>query len=148
MKAKIFIALALLAALLATSALAGPSTTGDNGLGYQVGGTIGEAPDADGDGIPNGQDPDYVRPADGTGSQFGKGTGRSACTMVLENVIPGLGGYWQQMRALLGTALGYGPGDGTGTGDHPQDGTGYGPGPNGDGTCDGDGGGMWQAMHR
>lgn len=28
------------------------------------------APDADGDGIPNGQDPDYTRPLDGTGSKF------------------------------------------------------------------------------
>lgn len=28
--------------------------------------------DDDGDGIPNGQDPDYVRPQDGTGHQFGK----------------------------------------------------------------------------
>lgn len=27
------------------------------------------APDADGDGIPNGLDPDYVRPEDGTGNQ-------------------------------------------------------------------------------
>jgi hypothetical protein len=34
--------------------------------------------DDDGDGIPNGQDPDYVRPQDGTGHQFGQmhGTGR------------------------------------------------------------------------
>lgn len=28
------------------------------------------APDADGDGIPNGLDPDYVKPADGTGNQY------------------------------------------------------------------------------
>jgi len=28
------------------------------------------APDADGDGIPNGQDPDYVRPLNGKGSMF------------------------------------------------------------------------------
>lgn len=28
--------------------------------------------DDDGDGIPNGQDPDYVKPKDGTGHQFGK----------------------------------------------------------------------------
>jgi len=39
------------------------------------------APDADGDGIPNGQDPDYVRPQDGSGggsrmvSVTGTGTG-------------------------------------------------------------------------
>jgi hypothetical protein len=29
-------------------------------------------PDADGDGIPNGQDPDYVRPEDGSGQQNGR----------------------------------------------------------------------------
>lgn len=28
------------------------------------------APDADGDGIPNGLDPDYVKPAEGTGNQY------------------------------------------------------------------------------
>lgn len=31
--------------------------------------------DADGDGIPNGQDPDYVRPQDGSGAGSGDGTG-------------------------------------------------------------------------
>ena len=30
------------------------------------------APDHDGDGIPNGLDPDYVRPEDGTGTVSGK----------------------------------------------------------------------------
>lgn len=34
------------------------------------------APDADGDGIPNGQDPDYVPPKDGTGQGRGKGQGK------------------------------------------------------------------------
>lgn len=34
--------------------------------------------DTDGDGIPNGQDPDYVKPHDGSGHKFGKmnGAGR------------------------------------------------------------------------
>lgn len=31
--------------------------------------------DDDGDGIPNGQDPDYVKPANGSGRQLGKGLG-------------------------------------------------------------------------
>jgi hypothetical protein len=34
------------------------------------------APDADGDGIPNGQDPDYVKPADGSGAGVGQGSAR------------------------------------------------------------------------
>lgn len=33
------------------------------------------APDADGDGIPNGQDPDFVKPQDGSGRGAGKGRG-------------------------------------------------------------------------
>lgn len=70
--------------------------------------------DSDGDGIPNGQDADYVRPQDGTGQKNMKG----------KNSQIKLGGNK------------YGPGDGTGTGVGPQDGTGYGPG---DGTCDGTG---------
>jgi hypothetical protein len=149
MKAKILITLALLTAVLAANAMAaGPCAYGgDNGLGYQVGGVIGTAPDADGDGIPNGQDPDYQPPADGTGSRFGRGTG--SCALVVDNLVPGFGGYLQRIRHMLGLAAGFGPGDGTGTGDEPKDGTGYGPGPYGDGTCDGDGsGGMWMRMHR
>ncbi len=38
------------------------------------------APDADGDGIPNGQDPDYVRAQDGTGSRNGAKAGTSLNT--------------------------------------------------------------------
>lgn len=39
-----------------------------NGDGYND-----NAPDADGDGIPNGKDADYVRPLDGTGHKFMNG---------------------------------------------------------------------------
>lgn len=39
-----------------------------NGDGYND-----NAPDDDGDGIPNGQDPDYTRPQDGTGKHLGAG---------------------------------------------------------------------------
>jgi hypothetical protein len=35
-------------------------------------GCIPQGDDADGDGIPNGQDDDYVPPQDGTGKQIGK----------------------------------------------------------------------------
>jgi hypothetical protein len=41
----------------------GSNFVDENGDGYND-----NAPDADGDGIPNGQDPDYVKPADGTGA--------------------------------------------------------------------------------
>jgi hypothetical protein len=73
--------------------------------------------DSDGDGIPNGQDPDYVKPKDGTGQkyQYGKGKGENK-----------KGNMW-------------GPNDGTGnSGIGPKDGTGYGPGGS-TGNCDGNG---------
>jgi hypothetical protein len=77
--------------------------------------------DSDGDGIPNCNDPDFVKPMDGTGRQFGKLNGGS--------------------KFMNGKRGGYGPGDGTGNqGIGPRDGTGFGPG-NGTGTgiCDGTG---------
>ena len=75
--------------------------------------------DADGDGIPNGQDPDFVRPEDGSGRQMKNG--KSTQTKFGGNK--------------------YGPGNGTGNnGVGPQDGTGYGSGNGtGTGTCDGTG---------
>lgn len=95
------------------------------------------APDADGDGIPNGLDPDYVRPEDGTGNQnmnmgqmgflfdvFGRGFG----------MIPLDGGQGQLM---------FGPNDGTGVQFGPADGTGFGPGA-GDNPGDGVGNGSGQ----
>jgi hypothetical protein len=73
--------------------------------------------DDDGDGIPNGQDPDYVKPQDGTGKQFKRGNA---------------------YHSKLGKG-GFGPGDGTGnSGLGPRDGTGYGAG-SGTGICDGTG---------
>jgi len=45
----------------------------ENGDGYND-----NAPDHDGDGIPNGQDPDWVKPADGSGSKFGLNRGPKA----------------------------------------------------------------------
>ena len=73
--------------------------------------------DADGDGVPNCLDADYVRPMDGSGNQMGKGKAGKF----------GKGGY--------------GPGNGTGNqGIGPKDGTGFGAA-NGTGTgvCDGTG---------
>ncbi len=73
--------------------------------------------DNDGDGIPNGQDPDYVKPMDGSGKKFMHGN------MSKNNVGKGA----------------FGTGDGTGnSGVGPKDGTGYGSG-FGTGTCDGTG---------
>lgn len=109
------------------------------------------APDADGDGIPNGQDPDWVRPEDGTGRQlqhrrgqfgtvgeFAQGFANAyafALAFAYAGEGPGQG---------AGQAHAYGPGDGTGNmGEGPADGTGFGPGNgDGDGTCDGDGDGL------
>lgn len=99
------------------------------------------APDADGDGIPNGLDPDYVRPLDGSGAQHQYGK-----LGLLDEVSKGAAQqYGPQLPGPHGAGAGagvmnhYGPGDGTGTGVGPQDGTGFGPGANGDGDCDGTG---------
>ena len=73
--------------------------------------------DDDGDGIPNGKDPDFVKPADGSGRQFGKMNAGA--------------------KMMNGKGSGYGPGNGSGNqGIGPRDETGYGPGT---GTCDGTG---------
>jgi hypothetical protein len=98
------------------------------------------APDTDGDGIPNGLDPDYVKPEDGTGSQFkwahayGELFKRMFGQDVSKVASADGNGHW-------------GPGDGTG--DCIGDGTGggaFGPGTgtgngNGDGTGTGSEGG-------
>ena len=114
------------------------------GHGYNVRGFVDNdgdgfndlAPDADGDGIPNGQDPDYVRPQDGTGNQFG---GRES----LVNDGNSFRNWYGQMHRWFygnpgeGRGNGWGPGDGTGNGGNgPGDGTGNGPGT---GDCDGTG---------
>jgi len=73
--------------------------------------------DDDGDGIPNGQDPDYVKPKNGTGHQFGKTMGGA--------------------KMMNGKGNGFGPGNGSGnSGIGPRDGSGFGPGT---GECDGTG---------
>jgi hypothetical protein len=72
------------AAAFAVIALLGLISTDDataQGLGQQFGKGAGSHQygpfDEDGDGIPNCLDPDYVKPKDGTGNQFGKGNGKA-----------------------------------------------------------------------
>jgi hypothetical protein len=75
--------------------------------------------DDDGDGIPNCQDPDYVRPKDGTGKKLGK---------------------MHMFKGANGNS-GFGPGNGSGnSGIGPRDGTGFGKAAGaGTGVCDGTG---------
>ncbi len=65
------------------------------------------APDADGDGIPNGMDEDYVPPADGEGNQYGAGNGSGNGTGDCDGSGGGSGGHWGNDEQ------GNGPGDGT-----------------------------------
>lgn len=51
-----------------TTVVHGPFFVDENGDGYND-----NAPDDDGDGIPNGQDTDYTRPANGQGKHLGSG---------------------------------------------------------------------------
>jgi hypothetical protein len=71
------------------------------------------APDADGDGIPNGMDEDYVRPQDGSG--YGPGDGTGAETM---------GGQHRHGRFGNGSDMkNSGPREGFGPGSQNCDGT-------------------------
>jgi hypothetical protein len=137
--------------LAATTTLAQP---GKGGNGYRVCEFIDEngdgfndlAPDADGDGIPNGLDSDYVRPKDGTGAKFGPGGaaagpgGQGAWGMHWFRYLWRNHPAWGPGNADPGRGFAWGPGDGTGSGAGPGDGTGYGPGSGtGGGECDGTG---------
>jgi len=96
------------------------------------------APDADGDGIPNGLDPDYVKPEDGTGmmNRWAHKYGELFRKYFGEDVVAGMNGMDGHR---------YGPADGTGTGAGPGDGTGFGPGTGaGDSPGEGDGSGSPQ----
>ena len=139
-------ALAILAiAAFGTPVFAQNGTETLLGYGFGVGGFLDEngdgfndlAPDADGDGIPNGMDPDYAPPADGTGYQFGSGStnGDGVCDGDGE---PDGSAYihmikFEHRNGDGSGQTGFGPGDGTGNdGEGPGDGSGFGPG---DGTC-------------
>lgn len=91
------------------------------------------APDADGDGIPNGQDPDYVPAGDGTGAMHQWGRNHD-----VDGPVKMLGFTYAKSGEFSGNGHRYGPGDGTGSGTGPADGTGFGPG-DGTGDCDGTG---------
>jgi len=126
-------------AIVALVALSAPAPALAQGLGYTVGGFVDEngdgindlAPDADGDGIPNGLDTDYAPPLDGTGERFGATAGSELLAAPADafahRYINKFLNMWQRMFAHTITGqTGYGPGDGTGYVVPPQDGTGYG----------------------
>jgi len=103
----------------------------DEGFGNGTCGFIDEngdgfndlAPDADGDGIPNGLDADYVRPEDGAGTarMYGLSADRP------NKSLDGEGEGWMyRYRFRYRHQVGEGPGDGEGNG--PGDGEGNGPG--------------------
>jgi hypothetical protein len=110
------------------------------GSGHRIGGFVDEngdgfndrAPDADGDGIPNGVDPDYQRPRDGSGRGQGNGNGDGICP---------------NDKSGNGKGAGFGNRAGQGNGTCPFGRTGDGPGTcpqpggrqSGPGTCDGTG---------
>jgi hypothetical protein len=124
----VFLATAAVLALVATAATAAGPAMNRNGPGPGGGMCYNPlAPDADGDGIPNGLDPDYAPPRDGSG----RGLCRAGAQLGWFDILA--------MRFGFGPGAGYGPGDGTGNGRvGPRDGTGFGPGP-GTGSCDGTG---------
>lgn len=106
----------------------GPNFVDEDGDGFND-----NAPDHDGDGIPNGQDADY------TGQGKGKRQQRFIDVDgdgIADNVGMGTRNAYGRKGNKRG---GYGPGDGTGhQGVRPQDGTGFGPGA-GSENCDGTG---------
>ncbi|MHB8078537.1 MAG: hypothetical protein ACYDIE_04705 [Candidatus Krumholzibacteriia bacterium] len=126
--------------IVALTALSAPAPAMAQGAGFTVGGFIDEngdgyndlAPDADGDGIPNGLDPDYAPPLDGTGQRFGATGGSELLSAPADafqhKFMNKFLNMWQRMFGQTITSqTGYGPGDGTGNdGVGPGDGTGYG----------------------
>lgn len=139
----LLVSLSALISLVASSAMAqdtDPGTDPGNGPGEGHGicqfidedgdGFNDLAPDDDGDGIPNGLDPDYVRPEDGTGNQHQHRWG-----FLFDVFGHGFGAIAHQGNE--GGHM-FGPGDGTGEGFGPADGTGFGPG---SGDLPGDGAG-------
>lgn len=146
MKTQFVMLLALVAglALTAPAIAAGPGSPG----------TIGTcpnpaAPDADGDGIPNGQDPDYVPPRDGTGRQLGTAAGAATRNQWSWGMGRWFSRQWQALTRFITAGSGWGPGDGSGNdGVGPHDGTGYGPGPRDLRNCDGTGNRWMQQNNR
>ncbi len=148
---KIDLKLALLMAVLMSAAAVQAQTAPAGDTGHGVCGFVDEngdgfndlAPDADGDGIPNGLDPDYVKPADGTGMQHQYGRSTDGEAVKSAGNANGLAHYFQFWNRLMDKIMmkgdgqgsgGFGPGDGSGLGTGPGDGTGFGPG-DGSGDC-------------
>ncbi len=146
MKSKLII-LAIIAAASLMAAVAMAQTDPGNGNGNGVCGFVDEngdgfndlAPDADGDGIPNGLDPDYVKPADGTGQHHGGQTGQANQWDRYARLMRQFAGEGMMVRSQgEGGHAGQSFGPGAGAGIGPADGTGFGPG-DGTGECTGDG---------
>jgi hypothetical protein len=83
------------------------------------------APDHDGDGIPNGQDSDYARPQDGSGMKTGQGRGQGRANGTNEGKgygkANGTGeGASVRQRLRDGSELGGAYGPGTGTAARPE----------------------------
>lgn len=147
MKTKLILSALAIIAVAAIGTPAGAQTDEQPGNGFGVGGFLDEngdgfndlAPDSDGDGIPNGLDPDYVPAGDGSGNRFGAGNGDG------DGVCDNVDGLGEMLKALGGNGNSYGPGDGTGFGGFgPGDGTGFGPG-DGTGDCTDTGAGTGSA---
>jgi hypothetical protein len=95
----LILSLALAAMLIALSADQTQAQTTGKQLGKSAMSHYGPFDD-DGDGIPNGQDPDYVRPQDGSGHKFGKMNG--AGKMFGKSNGQGIG---QRSRTCFGTGV-------------------------------------------
>jgi len=145
----LFLMAVLFIALMAVGANAqdfGPGSDNGNGVCQFIDedgdGFNDLAPDADGDGIPNGLDPDYVKPEDGTGlmNRWAHKYGELFRRYFGEDAVAAMNGMGGNR---------FGPGDGTGTGEGPGDGTGFGPGTgSGDSPGEGEGSGSPQQVQQ
>ena len=126
---KILIPGSLMLLLVASVATAQDQETPDNPTGtYRFLDEDGDgfndlAPDADGDGIPNGLDPDYVRPEDGSGQQYQHIWGGS----LFSNMF-GLAQMYQNQGQVRGVDAGPGMNSGFGPGEPGSNGSAGGEG--------------------
>ena len=100
----------MMAALLALALVAFLGTLHSDATAQTLGkgakGSVGShGPiDSDGDGIPNGQDPDYTKPANGSGNKFGKMNAVSAYLFGLRHEWMHLEQMREAMRQACETA--------------------------------------------
>lgn len=90
--------LMMLAAVLIVAACTAPPAVAGSAFGHGYAWTN----DDDGDGIPNGLDKDWIRPADGTGYKFRHGSGLSLAPKAGPNATGNLFQYRQQYREKRG----------------------------------------------